>query len=324
MAINFDHTGSGAITIKSPPSGTFTLPTGEYVSANSGTSYSINCSQADTFLITLTGNVTFTFTGASAGKKNEIHLVCVQDATANRTITWPTSVKWAAGTPPSIASGANTASHFYFLSMDSGTTWYGSLIGNNYDIVISNFWNPSDKNVLVTLSNGNKTASVSAPTLGWAVRGSTGKASGKWYFEGLASITGAVQDVMLGVGTASAPLDKYPGYTAGTGVGLYSNNGTYWTAGSGTAYATGWASGDVVRVAVDLDSFKIWFAINGAAWPNSGNPTTGANPATTLSSGTYYPMYGIHSGASQSHGMTLTQPAFFTYGTPSGFSAWGS
>lgn len=51
---------------------------------------------------TLTGNVTFTFTGTPVAGQS-MTLILTQDATGSRTITWPT-MKWAGGSAPSTSS----------------------------------------------------------------------------------------------------------------------------------------------------------------------------------------------------------------------------
>lgn len=41
------------------------------------------------------------------------------------TVTWPTSVKWASGTAPTLtASGVDVLT---FLTPDGGVTWYGTV-----------------------------------------------------------------------------------------------------------------------------------------------------------------------------------------------------
>jgi hypothetical protein len=51
-------------------------------------------------------------------------------------------------------------------------------------------------------------------------------------------------------------------------------------AGTETSYGSTWTVNDVIGVAVDLDSGKIWFAKNGT-WQNSGDPAAGTNAAFT-------------------------------------------
>lgn len=81
---------------------------------------------------TLTGNVTFTFSGATNGSECEMVLSLTQDGTGSRTITWPAAVKWAGGVAPTISTAASANDQFVFRTRDGGTTWYGALIGKGF------------------------------------------------------------------------------------------------------------------------------------------------------------------------------------------------
>ena len=67
-------------------------------------------------------NETFTFTAPT--KPGNFLLKMVQDATGSRTATWPATVKWPAGTAPTLTTGANTIDvvSFYY----DGTNYYGN------------------------------------------------------------------------------------------------------------------------------------------------------------------------------------------------------
>lgn len=102
------------------------------VSANSGTAYTINLGNGNVFKVTLTANVTFTFSGApTSGTAGSFTLILVQDATGSRTVSWPASVDWPGGSAPTITSTANAVDVLTFLTTDGGTTWYGFAAGQN-------------------------------------------------------------------------------------------------------------------------------------------------------------------------------------------------
>lgn len=87
--------------------------------ALSGTS--IDVSTAAVFSKTISADTTFTVTGAPTGKAATFSLILTNGGAY--TVTWPSSVKWAGGTPPTLtASGVDVLT---FLSGDGGTTWYG-------------------------------------------------------------------------------------------------------------------------------------------------------------------------------------------------------
>ena len=75
----------------------------------------------------MTGNVTFTFTGATSGVSCAFTLLLRQDGTGSRTVTWPT-VTWLTGTAPVLATTAGALSVLLFFSLNGGTTWYGSVV----------------------------------------------------------------------------------------------------------------------------------------------------------------------------------------------------
>lgn len=100
---------------------------------NSGTALTLDAASASGYIktITLTGNCTFTFTGATAGLAATLELVLTQDATGSRTVTWPASVKWSGGAPV-LSTTAAAVDRLVFTSYNGGTTWFGDLIGKGY------------------------------------------------------------------------------------------------------------------------------------------------------------------------------------------------
>jgi len=97
-------------------------------SANSSTAITIALTNGTVQIITLTGNCTYTFPTATAGKS--FMLLQLQDATGSRTVTWPSSVKWPSSTAPTITSTASKGDKFVFTA--DGTYWWGSVAGQNY------------------------------------------------------------------------------------------------------------------------------------------------------------------------------------------------
>lgn len=93
---------------------------------------SINLASGNVVSATLSGNTTFTFTGATASTACSFGLYLTQDGTGNRTVTWPGSVKWAGGTAPTLSTAASAVDVLVFETINGGTTWYGSLVGTNF------------------------------------------------------------------------------------------------------------------------------------------------------------------------------------------------
>jgi hypothetical protein len=112
----------------------WTAGTQVHAVGNSGTALTLNASSTSGYIktITLTGNCTFTLTGATSGLAAALKLVLTQDATGGRTVTWPTSVKWVGGVAPMLSITAGATDRVDLTSYDGGTSWYGELIGNAY------------------------------------------------------------------------------------------------------------------------------------------------------------------------------------------------
>jgi hypothetical protein len=122
-------TGTETLTNKTIEAGTFTNGyTEETVTANTSTAYTVDLANGSVQILTLTGNCTFTFPTATAGKG--FTMLLKQDGTGSRTVTWPSSVKWPASTAPTITSTASKGDKFVFVG--DGTYWWGSNAGQNY------------------------------------------------------------------------------------------------------------------------------------------------------------------------------------------------
>ena len=121
--------GTETLTNKTIEAGTFTNGyTEETVTANTSTAYTIDLANGSLQILTLTGNCTFTFPTATAGKG--FTLLLKQDATGSRTVTWPAAVKWPASTAPTITATASKGDKYVFVG--DGTYWWGSNAGQNY------------------------------------------------------------------------------------------------------------------------------------------------------------------------------------------------
>lgn len=89
--------------------------------ALSGTA--IDLSAGNVFTKTISAYTSFTITGVPQGKSTMFNLVLTNGGAY--TVTWPASVKWTAGGPPTLTeSGVDVLT---FLTADGGTTWYGTM-----------------------------------------------------------------------------------------------------------------------------------------------------------------------------------------------------
>jgi len=96
--------------------------------ANTGSAFALNANLGRTFFLLLNANCTFSFTNLpAAGKAGFITMVLKNDATPNRTLVFPASVKWSGGTVPLRSTAANAVDIWTFLTVDGGVTVLSNL-----------------------------------------------------------------------------------------------------------------------------------------------------------------------------------------------------
>ncbi|MDB4455515.1 hypothetical protein N9117_02515 [Akkermansiaceae bacterium] len=96
--------------------------------ALSGTSPNVSVNNGGAFSLSMSGNTTFTFSGAVSGMSNGFILQLTGNGS---TVTWPSSVDWAGGTAPDApASGASNL--YVFYTRDGGSNWIGVLSAAAY------------------------------------------------------------------------------------------------------------------------------------------------------------------------------------------------
>jgi len=165
-----------------------------------------------------------------------------------------------------------------------------------------------------------------------------GASSGKWYAEfkaGTISGTkynqfGMVNEDIVHSGTFAYVGDSTSGWGLNWGGNVNHNNANI------SGY-TSFATGDIISVAMDLDNHKAYWRKNGAAWMNSGDPTSGSTGtgAQSLDTGkTYFfaaSVYGNECFANFGDGFFGTTAitsagsngngSLFEYDVPSGYYA---
>jgi len=113
----------------------FLYPPIKICTANTSTSYTIDLANGNSFYLTLTNNVTFTFPATgTAGYMQQFWIVLVRDATPNRIVTWDTDVKWPQDVLPILDGTASKMSIFRFFQMGNSSRWYGEILGLGYTI----------------------------------------------------------------------------------------------------------------------------------------------------------------------------------------------
>lgn len=142
-------------------------------------------------------------------------------------------------------------------------------------------WNPADKSAAHTLSGGNLV--ITNDSTGWAsTRGTIGKSSGKPQFE-VAITANASGNVIVGFGTATAPLGTFVGST-GESVGVYAANGERVNGGTSNGFGfVPWTAG-VLTYMLNFDNGNVYVKYNG------GTPVL----LMTGLVGTFFPMIGMY------------------------------
>jgi len=207
----------------------------------------------------------------------------------------------------SVASGAGNDSLVDSPTNYGTDTGVGGEVRGNYCTL-----NPLIT-VTGTLSNGDLDFSSGAQYR--SAFSTFAVTTGKWYIEG--TVTNLVADALIGIASGSLPTGSYLGSTSTS----WSYAGTYgskWNSNNYTAYGSTFTTNDVIGVAFDADTGKLWFSKNGV-WQSSGDPASGTNPAFTVAIGASY-FFGVSGGSAGSWSCNFGQRPF-AYSAPSGFKA---
>ena len=95
---------------------------------------SLNLETGNVFDVLLTEDVaSLSLVNAPAsGRAGAATLILRQDATGGRTLTWPSSVLWPGGVPPTVTAAANAIDVYAIVTRDEGTTWFGFPGGQDF------------------------------------------------------------------------------------------------------------------------------------------------------------------------------------------------
>lgn len=101
--------------------------------AISSNTLTLDLENGNVFTVSLNANITtLTISNPPAsGRAGHFALIFTADGT-RRTVTWPSSVKWASGWDPRVTATNNKKDWFNFFTTDAGTTWLGTVIGRAY------------------------------------------------------------------------------------------------------------------------------------------------------------------------------------------------
>ena len=192
------------------------------------------------------------------------------------------------------------------ISTDTPTSYEDNgVIHSNYATL-----NPNYRQSQTALANGNLQLNWGG-TNGHAAYSTLAMESGKYYFEVNSSANSCI-----GIRNAAVTEGNWPG-TDNHGWG-YATDGRKVHNQSYSTFGTAHGVCDIIGVAFDADSGKLWFSHNGT-WQASGNPATGANPAFTVPSGRYFATVGYWTGTNAANNNVEFGARPFIYTPPTGF-----
>jgi hypothetical protein len=186
-----------------------------------------------------------------------------------------------------------------------------------FPVALGTSIDPNQNDSLVTLSNGNLTATKSATNSVAHSIAKHGKIAGKWRFQ-VSVDTLPMSGGELSVG-CSGPFfnrNNFLGSDVHGGSfvsdGRQGVNGSFGLNGLGT-----WSTSDVIDVYVDADARQMWFGKNGSI---SGNPTTGASGISLPSfTRAFFPTLYMHGGNGQ---LTANFSGPFTHSLHPDYIPW--
>ena len=183
---------------------------------------------------------------------------------------------------------------------------------------------PIDKSSAITTSDGNLVVS-NASTNSWNHgRGTLFAPSGKWYYEWIPTAGSyALAGWMLNVsGNDYVEEESDVATTFYRGVGA-AGRGFYIGSGSADTGPANFSLNDVVMMAIDVDTMKMWVGVNGT-WYNSGDPAAGSNATGTWTAAigeSVAPWYGCFNGTTESFNFGQRP---FAHTIPTGFNSWNT
>ena len=118
-------TFTGAVTMNGQLNLTTYTESVNTSTVSSGTT-ALNLTDDTVFNLTLNTGTQIQFTNAPAGKAVSVTLVCKQDSTGNRQLTYANNVVFTDGNVPTMSSTGGDFDVITFLTVDGGGTYIGS------------------------------------------------------------------------------------------------------------------------------------------------------------------------------------------------------
>jgi hypothetical protein len=200
----------------------------------------------------------------------------------------------------------------------------GGVVRGNYCTL-----NPLDQSTS-TITDGNLRYQASSLAYSTTRATTALPSTGKWYWENIITTVNTATSENGTIGMCLSTASLTAGFNT-TGFFVYSNRGDFASQFSNdgsliyNSNTISWTTGDIIQVAIDMATGKVWFGKNNSWWTSSGgttgNPSAGTNETITISGAnlarTIVPMvqnYGTNGVTTLNFGQ---RP--FAYTPPSGF-----
>jgi hypothetical protein len=214
-----------------------------------------------------------------------------------------TTGEWKINTSPSVTYGTNG---FFILKDGNSVTDQsgnsnnfivaGGILNNTEDCPSNNFatWNATDRWLGNTagngdfLRNGNNYFRTTSDAQKALVRSTIGVTSGKYYCE--MKVT-QIERAWVGICNRQVFTSATNNFwTTGLSSGFfwYGNGPAVYNANNQTSSSYGgYANGDIVMMALDMDNYA-WYLGKNGTWLNSGDPTSGASKTGSVTEETNF------------------------------------
>jgi hypothetical protein len=294
-SLTYDTTGFTYNNVSSPKTDTGQANASTVLKSANGSpiSWTFSTDSTDRYIWTSSNGINWSSTGSTYPVSSSPQTV---------TAAW---VAWAGGSNAStltvtFASASSIDSLVDTPEQRSGQTDSGAggeVVGNYATL------NPLDE-TNATLSNGNLDVEVNSSGTNYA-NGTIAISSGKWYFE-----TTAVSGINNAIGVAD--INGTPGFETSGSYVYYQNTGALWHTGANSYGASWQTAGDVIGIAIDMDTPQLTFYKNGVS--------QGVAVTSWLSGKTVVPCFTCGGGSGNKVVANFGQRAFHT-AAPAGYKA---
>lgn len=97
-----------------------------------GSTETIDCSDARLYHLFLDDDCTVTLTGSVVDEAHRLSILLQQDGTGGFTVTWPAEVLWPGGVTPTLTTDPGHTDWVDLITYDGGDVWYGVLNAADY------------------------------------------------------------------------------------------------------------------------------------------------------------------------------------------------